>query len=345
MSDEILDSFNELKKTDEDLSLLDEQYSLSQLKNGLELCIQQDRTDSIVKSFVNAYYLKEFGKELKNEIKPKVRYVVENSEELYNAVKNGVVDLDKNKAGTKIYAQIKNGNLYGEKLGIKEELFSSEIDTMQLANALQMKAIEYQLKDIMNVLEEINTDVERIIKGQQNDRVGLYYSGVNLYLEAKGIQDEFFKKCILSNALKSINDANSQMVQNIQNDVQYLLNKEYKKNKGKNKVIIKEKMIDIHKSFLVIHRAFVLKAVIYNEQKEFQAMLTTFSEYGKFLEKVIVPNAQKLREFDENDILMQGGIWDMRAKSIKKIEDMKKQLQLSEKMICIELESEKDVEG
>lgn len=320
-------------------SLFDAQYDLSVLRADIKE--SQESSDAIISKLADALYAKTLGEEVKDFVKPKVRYVVEDSAKLYKAIKNRAIKLDCSSDKQKMYAQIRNGNKFGKKLCIEEEWEFKDIDFAQLSNALQMKAIENQLESILDVLEEIETDVTRIIEGQQNDRIGFFFSGMNLYLESKSIQDEMLKKFVAANALKSLSDANAQMVQSIQTDIAYLLKQEYNKSKSKRLERINERMTSINKSFEVIYRSFILKAIIYYEQSEIQAMISAIDEYGTFLKNTIIPYAPQLSEHDINDIYLKDGIWERRAASILETEKIKAELQ-SPKVFYIEMESTKN---
>lgn len=154
------------------------------------------------------------------------RYVVDMSSELMADIKSGKVKLDINKNTGEVFAQLRDEkNHYGKKLPIKEELLEKGIDSAEAATALQLKEIEQQLITVISVLDDIGEDVAAIIQGQENDRIGLYYSGLNLYLESQSVQDQDLQKFICAQALKSLSDANAQMTQSIKSDIMYLLEK------------------------------------------------------------------------------------------------------------------------
>ena len=266
------------------------------------------------------------------------RWVVQMSEEVKAAIDNGTLKLDTNKNG-KIYAQLINDGKYGTKFPITEEIIRAGIDPMAVSQALQMKAMQKQLDDMMNVLEEIAGDVEEVIQGQMNDRIGLYNSGLNLYLESRNIQDGQFRMFVVSQALKSLSDANEQMLQSIRTDALYLTSGKYKQKKGKTTEEINERMANINKCFDVVHRAYMLRAAIYYERNEYKAMLSTFDEYGRFLSREIMPIAPKLSELDSSDVLLQDGKWDRRTAVFNELSKVKKQL-TADNTYYLELEGE-----
>ena len=85
-------------------------------------------------------------------------------------------------------------------------------------------------------------------------------------------------------------------------------------------------MIEVNKSFETIFKSTVMKASIYFERNEFLAMITTLDEYGKFLNRVIIPITPKLAEFDINDVYLKDGIWESRSNSLMELEELKRKI-------------------
>ena len=267
-----------------------------------------------------------FAKGTRDGMKKESRYVVQMGDDLIKAIDEGRVKLDYKKTG-EIFAQLRDASgHFGEKLPIKKELIAAGVDPFSVGTALQMKAIEQKLDAMIDTLEDIGQDVSEVIQGQHNDRIGLFNSGLNLYLESRNIQNQEFQMLVVAQALKSLSDGNEQILQALRADVNYLLEGKYKQKKGKSAEEIQERMININKCFDVIHRSFLLKAGIYYEREEIQAMLSTMDEYGKFLQREIVPIAPSLAEFDKTDTLLQGGKWEKRALMLTEIGAMRNQL-------------------
>lgn len=69
------------------------------------------------------------------------KYVVDATESTLDAIESGKIKLTTENSG-KMFAQIREANgHYGSKLPIKKEVFAKGIDPIQMANALQMKAL------------------------------------------------------------------------------------------------------------------------------------------------------------------------------------------------------------
>lgn len=324
MLPEILNIDNMIIKDNSELSILDDQYTVSYFSNLVET--KKNKSNSIISKVSDMLLASEFVDEFKKAFKADFEYVVDLKPELKKALEKGLVKFDKNNKG-ETYAQIRNfSGSYGKKISISKRTLNNDINVIDINNAIQLKAIEMKMEEMMLVMGNINRSVSEIIHGQQNDRLGLYYSGVNLYLESKQIQDDGLKKLVISQSLKSLSDSNAQMIQSIQANVQYLVDKRYKQKKGNSSIDINERMIEINKSFETIFRSTIMKASIYYETNELPAMLMTLDEYGKFLNKVIIPIVPKLIEYDVSDIYLENGVWEKRANSLMELEELRKQL-------------------
>lgn len=316
---------NEIEKTKSYsiAELYDEQFnSLSLTTINKE---KQEVADNIISVITNALIDKNIASKTKKVNTNKYDYIVEMSDEMKEAVEKGSIKFDVGKDG-KIYAQIREKGKYGKKFSIKKVLSDEGISTEELTSALQIKAIQKQLDEMADTLKNIEQTASEIKQGQQDDRVGLFYSGMNLYLEGRSISDIVFKKYIISQALQSISNANSQLIQQIQTDRNYLLTGGYKKKKGHSYNELQSRMENINKAFEIIYKSTMLKAAIYYDQNELQSMMMVLNEYKHFIENVIIPVVPKLNEFDEKAIELSNSIWEERSNTLSYAESISKQI-------------------
>ena len=110
------------------------------------------------------------------------------------------------------------------------------------------------------------------------------------------------------------------MIQEVRTNIEYLVNKQYMNQKKKTDEIEKRLGI-IHQCYEVVYRAAFLKAFIFNNAGEIKAMLTSIAEYGRFVERLIVPYAGQLSELDKHDRFIESGTWGTISKTL---EDCKK---------------------
>lgn len=168
-------------------------YPIELLSNALKLKLVQAGkiAENVYKAVAKASPI---AAQVSEVTKEGYRYVVDATESTLDAIESGKIKLTTENSG-KMYAQIREANgHYGTKIPIKKEVFAKGIDPIQMANALQMKALQEQVQQIADQIAIIDHRVREVIQGQQNDRIGLYYSGLTLYLEARNVNDPVIKK-------------------------------------------------------------------------------------------------------------------------------------------------------
>ena len=218
---------------------------------------------------------------------------------------------------------------------IKKEVFRQGLDATQMANSLMMKALQDQIQTIAEQIIVIEHSVREILQGQQNDRIGLYYSGMALYLEAQGIEDKEMRKNLLAQSLRSLTEATFQLTLTMKADIRYLENKEYESAKGKRVEKIDNRIQKINQEFAIIHQATMLRAGIYCNQNELLAMSTVLKEYSYFIEDAIVKNAELLAQSDASDSGTEEGVWKVRKNLRIDIADFAKQLNVADKTVYL----------
>lgn len=314
----------EIQKVDEHVSydcftLFDDQFSISMFRNSVKNA--ESKSNSIIetaKEIINKAYVGD----VKDD---EVKYVVDMSDEIKNALEKGEIKLVQEKGG-QFFAQLRNAKgQYGEKLPIKKEITAAGISPQELQMALQLQAIREQLGKIIESLQEVEGRVIDVIQGQRNDRIGLFYSGLSLYVESCSVQDDFLRKQIVSQALKSINDSNAQMIQDLKTSLDYLMNKKYLKTKKPTEKI-EEHLDIIQQCYDIIFRASFLKAMIYQENNELGPMLTSIDEYARFVEKMISPYVGRLSELDKNSKFIDEGAWGKIAGTLEGCNTLKQQI-------------------
>lgn len=128
-------------------------------------------------------------------------------------------------------------------------------------------------------------------------------------------RDTLLQKQLLGQALKSLEDGRMKMIENIKMDIQDIVDYD----KGENKKLkikeVESRIENINRSFDVIHRASLLKAGIYYEQNEPEAMIQTLNKYSEFLSEHIIGNTELLYQYDCTDKELNGE-WHKRAKEI-----------------------------
>ena len=315
-------------------SLYDDSYPMKLLEQAFEMQVEQAEkaTNKLVSDVLKT---QQYGPHKLSEGKEKMRLVVDGSDDLIKDYQNGVIKLAKEKGH--VVAQIKNNGKYGPKLPIKEEAYLDGPNSLEIMNACQLKNIANSLQELSNQMLAIDENIKEVLRGQQNDRLGLYYSGVSLYLEANRVSDPAFKNSLISQSLKALSDANYQLVLTMQSDIQYLARREYESDKRHKFNLMNEKINNINKAFSAIHQATLMKAAIYFQCGEINAMTSVFNEYALFIQNTIVPNAKILTQCDVNDTGKIDGTWSSRSLLLEKVTKVVNQLNVPGDEMYIEI--------
>ena len=207
-----------------------------------------------------------------------------------------------------MYAQLRENGKYGKKLTISEETKQTD-----LVFAAQLNNIKDVLVEIVDLLENIEECVNNVLTDLHNDRVGLYYSGISIYLEALQTTDTSLQKQLIAQSIKSLSDSQAQIIQELKSDVAYLKSSEYQKIKKKKHERLVEKMQNIHECYQTINRIITLKAMIYFDNNQLSSMLMVYKQYQRFIDAFIKPNAAFLIECDPRDDKLINGVWNKRA--------------------------------
>lgn len=266
----------------------------------------------------------------------KVRLTVDTSDEMMQDYKNGVIKLAKENGH--LVAQIREKGRYGQKLPIKEEKYIDGPDSLEIQNAVQLQAIQKSLTKISEQISAIDDSVKRISSELQNDRLGLYYSGVALFIESCSVKDSELRKQLIAQSVKSLTDAAFQLTLELKSDIQYLKRKEYNREKKNKYNSMNEKVAAINDAFIAIHQATIMKSAIYCQQGEIVAMLLTLAEYEQFINGTIAQNAEMLSQCTAGDTGTISGIWKTRANLRLDISNVTKMLQISDAPLYIECE-------
>lgn len=290
------------------LNLYDEQFKYSSFKSLISKKYNQSN---------------EFMNQLFDSIEQDddVNLVVNLSDDLKEKYKQGLLRFDKDKDGN-MYAQLRDEkNHYGKKLTIKEQ-----VNEKDLIIASQLNIIKDILDEIVDTLENIEENISHILMEFHNDRVGLYYSGLSLYLEALQVNDVSLKNELIAQSLKSLNDSQAQIIQEFKSDITFLRSPQFDKIKRKKHDCLLEKMQNIHECFQTINRIVTLKAMIYFDNNQLNSMMMVCTEYQRFIDVIIKPNVGFLIECDPRDDKLMNGIWRKRANALLDYKKIQKEL-------------------
>lgn len=125
-------------------------------------------------------------------------------------------------------------------------MYNDEVNAEQMVIVMQLKVLQESLTIINQQLREIDNRVKAVISGQQNDRLGIYYSVVALYIESMHVCGLEMRKNLISQSIRALTEVIFQMTLMMQSEIRYLKNRDYEYEKKKRTELIKEKMRNIN---------------------------------------------------------------------------------------------------
>lgn len=181
--------------------------------------------------------------------------------------------------------------LFDEKGRRIEKQIQLDLNDLNILTSIDRIIVQRQLGQLINKIQEINDSINKILNGQQNDRVGLAKSAKHQYLEAMNIFDTDIKQGILLNAIKTAHDARSQLIEDIKCDINKFLeiperqfNLFIKQITNKNYENESYKLVhNIHRSYEYINITSGILALAYIELEQPQNIRLSFKPYREVL--------------------------------------------------------------
>ena len=328
----------------ESLSPYDPSYPAALLSDGLRKQLMQAEiaAEKIYREIVKDAPV---AAQIKEATRKGFRLVVDATDSTLDAIEKGKIKLTVEKTG-KTYAQIRDSNgHYGSKLPIKRETFAKGVDPVQMAYAMQMRAIQEQMQQISDQITVIDHSVREVIQGQQNDRFGQYYSGLSLYLEACKVSSPELKSALIAQSLRALADSTFQLKLKMRDDIRYLADRRFNQERKAERVkALDSRMQSIERSFEFIHQASMLRAAIYCNTGELPAMSAVLSEYSGFISGTIAKNADLLAQCDKADSGTETGIWKGRKNLELDVTELVQQLEAPETTLYLGMSQEEEEE-
>lgn len=274
---------------------------------------ESKKNNNIKKIFKNLIASSPILASLYEGLKTNERVIIEISEEAQRKIDSGEWTWANAKDKDGFFrAFIRDDKGIVEQALLKKEDVCNGINVGQMAMAMQAMAVQKQLTDISEKLDVIFDVVNDIKAGQQNDRLGLYYSAEFMYREALKVNDVTLRKQMIVEALSNLENSIEQIKQATIHDIhkiRIMYSPEKQSFKGK---INQEDILEIKKNFQVIHKAVALKTAIYCNCGEINAAVVSLMEYRSFLMNSLnQKRGEALYYADESELSIKG-FWDIR---------------------------------
>lgn len=197
---------------------------------------------------------------------------------------------------------------YGKQIALNEKWIAPD-----KILALNNMVVQQQLAEIVNLLEEMNESLNDVLEGQQNDRIALYYSAQQQYIEALSIEQSALKQICLANAIKTANDSRFQLIETAKYDIRKISEvpisgigqiTDFTSSKK-----IASEIQKIRIAFKGINDATGICAASYAELDERQALLKCLEPYHDFIET----NLQEIEGKDGTSLFWHLQLYDKKS--------------------------------
>ena len=213
-------------------------------------------------------------------------YLVANlTEEQKKMTSEGLLKLMKDKDGNLLAVLTKNGKIHNQ-IPLKDISM-----TPNLNGAVNNFIIQQQMAQIIGMINQVQQSVDRVIAGQQDDRIGLCNSAEQQLINARRIKNEDIRSLCLVNAIQSAEDSRNMIMLALKRDINFIENlsstsfgmfKEKVKTED-----INRRMQDIALEFSVLTRTSLVEAATYYELNETEAMLQSVTYYANFIKETL----------------------------------------------------------
>lgn len=173
---------------------------------------------------------------------------------------------------------------YVTQLTLENKEISLELNNKKnnLDASLAELYLQQQMSEIMDQLEIINNTIQRVERGQLDDRIGIFLSAKQQFIEAMSVENETLQQLTLVNAIKDANKARFQLMQSAISNISCIT----QPTKKKMKVNEVDMVLDnIRESVAYINEATLLCLSAYSLQKENKAQIAVLNSYQAFIEK------------------------------------------------------------
>lgn len=226
---------------------------------------------------------------------------------------------------------------------LKWEEIRNGVDPAGMTSAMQGMAIQQQLREISEQLQNMSAAMEDVLIGQHNNRLAMFFSGEAIYREALAASDESLRKSLTSSAIMALTNASASLQASLVYEINSICDK-YDAEKGRFVGIktekLKEKMYLINSSFQTIHKANTLKAAIYYKEGEYQALTTVLSDYKGFLERSLPEDKALILYLADPNEKTFDGTWNIRKNELPVRIDNTRELLMQPQNYSLEMAKE-----
>lgn len=230
------------------------------------------------------------------------------------ALNNGLLKLTQNNNGTLSAILRDNTGKFVKHIDLKEINLSPD-KSLAISNLM----VQYQMAQIMNMLENISYSIEKILQGQQDDRLALVKSARQQFINAKYLRDIDLKRIAILNAIKTCEDSRNQLMISTKRDIDEI-NKSpenFFKRFSTSQDKIDNTINNIYIQFKALTEVSITEIMCYNELKEYESSVVSLKYYTEYL-AIEIPEEFMKTLHSKSSVVGIYNFWDKDAPKVIK---------------------------
>lgn len=247
-------------------------YSLAPLQTAAGVAVLDKVKQTIFEHVSEAHLLKQLM--TKND----TEYTAKLSNKVKEKIKTGEWSFVVRKKTNELYAVLKDN-----KTGKNKSFVTLEPKLIEnLGNLPELSAIQGQLAEINEKIDQLNQIVERVEQGQYNDRFAGFFSARQQVLEGLAANDEGLKRELLMTAVKISNETIAKLMFSVHQDAVDFTNLKIKSKEFKR--------IDqfLQNEIGYLNATIQISLIAYSALGEEQSLLAALSNYRSFINQVLL---------------------------------------------------------
>lgn len=159
----------------------------------------------------------------------------------------------------------------------------------ELTNEMANFAVQMQLAQIAEQIQEVQASVEEVLRGQESDRLATAYSCQQKFLQAQKIKNLDLKRQALLQIAFDAEDSRNLLMQSQKNNLEFIKNQpksywgKYFASKGRNQAKIDDRINQMRESLAAINTVSITEALAYQELGEYESARQSLLYYSEYI--------------------------------------------------------------
>lgn len=261
------------------------EISLFDDKSLFDSIVKKD-SDIVVKKFIEEAMSIPAFVDVIDKLKVNDKLVADISENTQKLINKGILQLQQSSNGN-FSAILREKGKFAEQITLKQESLSPN-----LLDSLNNVAMQMQLKEVMEKLESIKEQLDRVLQGQQDDRIALCESAIQQMLNANYIQDKTFKQICVGNAIKTVSDGRMQILLSIIRDIDFINNAKCSFFGAEKQENVDKRMLELNKNLSTYIKASCVESMLFLSISESNSAIMPLKHCSYNLERYLDNNVR-----------------------------------------------------